>query len=98
MQGPSAPDSADKEASSESSPEELRRLRLAVEASGEVIFMTDADGTMTYVNPELVRAIRVHAVGTYRPDNPTHFEQWSDARRWVRIVLAATAQSQSREA
>lgn len=35
--------------------EELVRLRLAVEASGEVIFMTDAGGTITYVNPEFVR-------------------------------------------
>jgi len=33
----------------------LRRLRLAVEASGEVVFMTDAGGTFTYVNPEFVR-------------------------------------------
>ena len=37
------------------SPEELLRLRLAVEASGEMVFMTDADGTITYVNPEFVR-------------------------------------------
>src|SRR5437660_430096 len=28
---------------------------MAVEASGEVIFMTDASGTITYVNPEFVR-------------------------------------------
>jgi PAS domain S-box-containing protein len=35
--------------------EELLRLRLAVEASGEVIFMTDASGLITYVNPEFVR-------------------------------------------
>jgi two-component system cell cycle sensor histidine kinase/response regulator CckA len=38
-----------------SSQAELIKLRLAVEASGEVIFMTDADGTITYVNPEFVR-------------------------------------------
>jgi PAS domain S-box-containing protein len=37
------------------SPQELLRLRLALEASGEVIFMTDAAGTITYVNPEFVR-------------------------------------------
>src|SRR5579872_6499963 len=43
------------------SPEELARLRLAVEASGEVIFVTDATGTITYVNPEFV-----HLYG-YRP-------------------------------
>jgi two-component system cell cycle sensor histidine kinase/response regulator CckA len=43
------------EVPSDSSPEELRRLRLAVEASGEVIFMTDPQGTVTYVNPEFVR-------------------------------------------
>lgn len=28
---------------------------MAVEASGEVIFLTDPDGTITYVNPEFVR-------------------------------------------
>jgi two-component system, cell cycle sensor histidine kinase and response regulator CckA len=38
-----------------SSLEELRRLRLAVESSGEIIFMTDASGTITYVNPEFER-------------------------------------------
>ena len=32
--------------------EELRRLRQAAENSGEVIFMTDRAGTITYVNPE----------------------------------------------
>jgi len=37
------------------SAEELLRLRLAVEASGEVIFVTDATGTITYVNPEFIR-------------------------------------------
>src|SRR5206468_5799135 len=36
-------------------PAELRRLRLAIEASGEIIFMTDVNGTFTYVNPEFVR-------------------------------------------
>jgi two-component system, cell cycle sensor histidine kinase and response regulator CckA len=41
--------------SSESSQQELVKLRLAVEASGEVIFMTDAGGTITYVNPQFVR-------------------------------------------
>ena len=37
-------------------PVELRRLRLAIEASGEIIFTTDANGTFTYVNPEFERA------------------------------------------
>jgi two-component system cell cycle sensor histidine kinase/response regulator CckA len=37
------------------SPDELFTLRMAVEASGEVIFMTDTSGTITYVNPEFVR-------------------------------------------
>jgi PAS domain S-box-containing protein len=36
-------------------PDELLRLRLAMEASGEVVFMTNARGTITYVNPEFVR-------------------------------------------
>src|SRR4026209_2861582 len=36
-------------------PDELLRLRLAMEASGEVGFMTNARGTITYVNPEFVR-------------------------------------------
>jgi two-component system cell cycle sensor histidine kinase/response regulator CckA len=36
-------------------PAELARLRLAVEASGEIIFMTDTSGTFTYVNPEFTR-------------------------------------------
>ena len=44
------------------SAEELVRLRVAVEASGEVIFMTDSTGTITYVNPEFVR------VYGYTPD------------------------------
>jgi len=35
--------------------QELTRLRKAVEASGEVIFMTDRDGTLTYVNPAFER-------------------------------------------
>lgn len=32
--------------------EELFKLKKAVETSGEVVFMTDRDGTITYVNPE----------------------------------------------
>jgi PAS domain S-box-containing protein len=35
--------------------DELQRLRLAIEASGEIMFMTDACGVFTYVNPEFVR-------------------------------------------
>src|SRR5436309_804046 len=35
--------------------EELLRLRLALDASGEVVFMTNERGTITYVNPEFVR-------------------------------------------
>src|SRR5689334_1268432 len=31
------------------------RLRLAVEASGEVVFLTDRSGILTYVNPEFTR-------------------------------------------
>jgi PAS domain S-box-containing protein len=35
--------------------EELLRLRLAVGASGEIVFMTGTDGVFTYVNPEFTR-------------------------------------------
>jgi len=35
--------------------ETLARLQLAVEASGEVVFMTDREGVFNYVNPEFVR-------------------------------------------
>jgi PAS domain S-box-containing protein len=35
--------------------EELLRLRLAVRASGEIVFMTGTDGVFTYVNPEFTR-------------------------------------------
>ena len=34
---------------------ELVTLRKAVEKSGEVIFLTDPDGLLTYVNPEFTR-------------------------------------------
>lgn len=34
---------------------ELVRLRTAVEASGEAIFLTDREGVITYVNPEFTR-------------------------------------------
>lgn len=34
---------------------ELEMLRKAVEASGEVIFMTDREGTITYINPEFTK-------------------------------------------
>jgi PAS domain S-box-containing protein len=37
------------------SDDELLTLRRAVEASGEVIFMTDVSGVISYVNPEFVR-------------------------------------------
>jgi two-component system cell cycle sensor histidine kinase/response regulator CckA len=35
--------------------EELLRLRKAVESSGEIIFTTDAEGIITYVNPEFTK-------------------------------------------
>ncbi|HEX6324041.1 MAG TPA: PAS domain S-box protein [Vicinamibacterales bacterium] len=41
--------------SSLTDPTELLRLRLAIEASGEIIFTTDEHGTFTYVNPEFER-------------------------------------------
>ena len=34
---------------------ELIVLRKAVEASGEVIFMTDSEGIITYINPEFTK-------------------------------------------
>jgi PAS domain S-box-containing protein len=34
---------------------ELKTLRKAVEASGEIIFLTDWEGVITYVNPEFTR-------------------------------------------
>lgn len=40
---------------------ELVKLRKAVEASGEVIFMTDRDGIITYVNPGFTRLYGHHA-------------------------------------
>lgn len=35
--------------------DELVKLKKAVEASGEVIFLTDPEGVITYVNPEFIR-------------------------------------------
>ena len=35
--------------------QELLKLRKAVESSGEIIFMTDAEGIITFVNPEFTR-------------------------------------------
>ncbi len=40
---------------------ELITLRKAVEASGEVIFLTDREGIITYVNPEFTRLYGYHA-------------------------------------
>jgi len=42
-------------ANSGANPNELQQLRLAVDASGEIIFITDASGTFLYVNPQFVR-------------------------------------------
>jgi PAS domain S-box-containing protein len=83
--------------SSESTPEELRRLRLAVEASGEVVFMTDACGTITYVNPEFVRVYgytpaeligrstpRILNSGTTSPDEYASFWQQLQNRQVVK--------------
>ena len=52
------------------SPETLLRLRMALEASGEVIFMTDQRGIINYVNPEFVRVYGYTAdevVGLHTP-------------------------------
>lgn len=73
------------------SQEELLRLRLAVEASGEVIFMTDAGGTITYVNPEFERVYGyapVELVGRTTPrilkggttTEPEYASFWRDLR------------------
>ena len=40
---------------SEQTQSELDILRKAVETSGEVIFLTDREGIITYVNPEFSR-------------------------------------------
>jgi PAS domain S-box-containing protein len=40
---------------------ELLTLRKAVEASGEVIFLTDLEGIITYANPEFTRLYGYHA-------------------------------------
>jgi PAS domain S-box-containing protein len=51
-------------------PETLLRLRIAVEASGEVVFMTDRSGVITYVNPEFERLYGYSAddvVGIHTP-------------------------------
>jgi two-component system cell cycle sensor histidine kinase/response regulator CckA len=53
-----------------SSPETLLRLRTALEASGEVIFMTDRRGVFSYVNPEFVRVYgytSAEVVGVHTP-------------------------------
>lgn len=40
---------------------ELNMLRKAVDASGEVIFLTDREGTITYINPEFTNIYGYHA-------------------------------------
>jgi len=50
--------------------EELRQLRQAVETSGEVIFLTDIEGVIRYVNPEFTRLYgwtREEVVGKVTP-------------------------------
>ncbi len=50
--------------------EELSKLHRAVDASGEVIFLTDREGVFTYVNPEFTRVYGYTAtdvVGTCTP-------------------------------
>ena len=41
---------------------ELNRLRKAVETSNEIVFLTDKEGTFTYVNPEFTRVYGYNAV------------------------------------
>ena len=71
--------------------DELQRLRLAIQASGEIIFMTDAHGVFTYVNPEFVRTYGYEAsevVGISTPrilksgstDRGTYAALWQSIR------------------
>ena len=50
--------------------DELLRLRLAVESSGEIVFMTDASGTITYLNPEFVRVYGYTAIDLIGRESP----------------------------
>jgi PAS domain S-box-containing protein len=66
----------------------LRRLEAAVEQSASVIFLTDAGGTITYVNPAFTRTYgytREEAVGANprilksgRHDAPFYAEVWAE--------------------
>src|SRR4026209_3030844 len=54
----------------DSSSKTLLRLRMALEASGEVIFMTDSRGVINYVNPEFERVYGYAAadvIGVHTP-------------------------------
>ncbi|MCC7415551.1 MAG: PAS domain S-box protein [Acidobacteria bacterium] len=76
-------------------PEELRRLRLAIEASGEIIFTTDEAGTFTYVNPQFERVYGYTAaevVGQTTPrllkSGTTSLEEYSAF--WAQLKAGAT--------
>lgn len=66
----------------------LRRLEAAVEQSASIIFLTDADGTITYVNPAFTRTYgytREEAIGASprllrsgRHDAAFYAELWTD--------------------
>ncbi len=70
------------------SEDELRRLEAAVEQSASIIFLTDADGTITYVNPAFTRTYgytREEAVGANprilrsgRHDAAFYAEVWAE--------------------
>ncbi len=78
----------------------LVSLSKAAEASGEVIFLTDQDGIITFVNPEFTRLYgfeagevvgkttpRILKSGKHAPDMYEHFWEAVKARRAVRGEL-----------
>jgi len=79
--------------------DEVLKLRRAVEASGEVIFMTDREGIFTYVNPafvELYGHTPEEVVGRVTPRaikggqlSPAHYEEF-----WARLLRGETVQGE----
>lgn len=70
---------------------ELLTLRKAVETSGEVIFLTDAEGIITYVNPEFSRLYGHSAVEVVGKTTPRILKsgvmQFEDYKRfWLTLL------------